>query len=284
MKAIHVNSTAPFFSDNSEREYYVEDFDILTTILSALMWRKLNGSIKLYTDNIGKKYYESLDLLYLWNRGVDTEVLESISAEVNQQIYWAAAKLFALRSEDAPVAILDTDLIVWESLHTTLYKKRLAVIHREHIDENIYLSKELLKTKKGYQFDPEWDWTELPCNSAFVCFSDDEFKNYYTECAIDFMTGKIEYPEEMVSQMVFAEQRLLAMCAKQKNAPIYHFLDNPFQERNSVFTHIWGAKSVARNDAKERYNLCIRLMQKIESVFPDDYSRISQIEKFKQYL
>ena len=284
MKAIHVNSTAPFFLNNPPKEYFIEDFDILTTILSALMWRKLNGNIKLYTDNIGKKYYESLDLLYLWDGGIDTEVLENIPVEINQQIYWAAAKLFALRAESAPVAILDTDLIVWESLHTILNENSLAVIHREDINEHVYLPEGLLKTKKDYQFDPEWDWTESPCNSAFEYFSQDDFKNYYTECAIDFMTGEIEYPKEMISQMVFAEQRLLSMCAKKKGVPIYHFLDNPYQENNSVFTHIWGGKSVVRNDSNERHKLCSLLLKKIKSILPDDYPRIIEMEMFKQYL
>ena len=284
MNAIHVNSTAPFFLNNPEKKFYIEDFDILTTVLSAQMWRKLNGSIKLYTDNPGKKYYDSLGLLDLWDGGIDTDVLENISKEVNQKIYWAAAKLFALQSEKAPVAILDTDLIVWEPLYEILKRKPLAVIHRESIEESVYLPKKLLKTKKNYQFDPEWDWNEMPCNAAFVYFSSENFKNYYTECAIDFMTGEIEYPKEMVSQMVFAEQRLLSMCAKKKKIPVYHILDNPFQEDNTIFTHIWGAKSVVRNDVKQRHNLCVKLLQKIKFSFPNDYDRISKMKMFKQYL
>ena len=51
------------------------------------------------------------------------------------------------------------------------------------------------------------------------------------------MMDNHEYPCEMVSQMVFAEQRIVSMCAKKMNIPIYHFLDDPFQADNSIFTH-----------------------------------------------
>ena len=38
MKAIHINWTKPFIN-KTHGEYMTEDFELLTTILSALMWR-----------------------------------------------------------------------------------------------------------------------------------------------------------------------------------------------------------------------------------------------------
>jgi hypothetical protein len=256
---------------------------MFTTVLSALMWRKQNGSIKLYTDTTGLAYYDSLGLTDLWNAGIDTSVLENIPATVNQQIYWAAAKIFALRATTTPVVMLDMDMIVWKNLSEILRDKSLAVIHREELTDCIYLPKEVLKTKAGYKFDPDWDWTELPCNASFVYFGNNGLKDYYTDSSIDFMTGEIEYPYEMISQMVFAEQRLLAMCAKKMNIPVYHFLDNPYQKDNHIFTHIWGAKSLARDNPKQRRQLCLCLLKKIKIYFPDYYARLSKIETLKQY-
>ena len=49
--AFHSNWTSPFFIQNNLNEYYIEDFEILTTILSALKWRQNNGSIKRGVNN-----------------------------------------------------------------------------------------------------------------------------------------------------------------------------------------------------------------------------------------
>jgi hypothetical protein len=282
LQAIHINSTVPFRLNN-KTDYNIDDFDILTTVLSALMWRKLNGNIKLYTDNLGKDYYTSLGLLDLWDTGINTSVLENMPSSVNQQIYWASAKIFALQVEKAPVVMLDTDMIVWKDLSSILCDKRLSVIHRENLMEDIYLPKDKLKTRQGYHFDPDWDWTELPCNASFAYFGDNDLKNYYTKCSIDFMTGEMKYPNDMISQMVYAEQRLMAMCAKKMNISVHHFLDEPYQKNNHIFTHLWGVKSMIRSSMKQRTQLCKYLLRKIELYFPYYYHRLRKIELLTQY-
>jgi hypothetical protein len=283
ISAIHINSTAPFAIKKNGAAYYQEDFELLCTVLSALMWRKTNGSIKLYTDKTGYDYYGSLGLLDLWDAGIDTSVVENIPESINQEIFWAAAKIFALRNETTPVAVLDTDLIVWESLGHELADKQFAVLHREELYPSVYISGFHLKTRSDYQFDPEWDWTARPCNMSFSYFSDHAFKEYYTDCAIDFMMGNGEYPMpmEMISQMVFAEQRIAAMCAVKKNIPIHHFLHDPFQTDNKRFTHLWGGKDQARNDVSRRKALCTATLRKIDEYFPDYHNKLMDAELFR---
>ena len=279
--AIHVNSTAPFAANNKGAAYYQEDFELLCTVLSALMWRNKNGPIKLYTDKTGYDYYASFGLLDLWDGGIDTSVVGSIPDTVNQHIFWAAAKIFALRNEATPVAVIDTDMIVWENLEPELNGRQFVVFHREELHEFIYIPGFYLKTRKDYQFDPEWDWTALPCNMAFSYFSDPGFKKYYTDCALDFMTGNLEYPMEMISQMVFAEQRLAAICAVKMNIPIHHFLHDPYQKDNNCFTHLWGGKGHARNDLRHRKALCAAMLRKINEHFPDYHNRLMDAELFR---
>ncbi len=113
------------------------------------------------------------------------------------------------------------------------------------------------------------------CNMAFAYISNPDFKDYYTGCAIDFMTGNGEYPREMISQMVFAEQRMAAMCAKKMNIPVFHFLRDPYQSDNTRFTHIWGGKDIARNDPKQHETLCRALLNKIKEHSRSYYDKLS---------
>lgn len=274
-KALHVNSTAPFRIRQKGKKYKIDSFEILTTILSALTWRRNNGTIKLYADSMALEYYDSLGILDLWDGGIDTKTLDRAPDNIDQNIFWAAGKLIALRNEPAPVAMIDTDLIVWRPITDILQREKVSVLHRESLNPEVYIRKEHLKIRPGYRFDPEWDWEEPACNNALVYIADQEFKDYYTDCAIDFMTENREQPEELVSQMVFAEQRMLAMCARQKQFPVHHFLDDPFQQDNTTFTHIWGGKSIARMYANQDEMLCSVLLRKIEKLFPDYYRKIS---------
>ena len=63
IEGFHSNWTAPFFKRNKNSNYYIEDFEILTTILSALKWRQHNGSIKMITDTIGAEYYKNIGII-----------------------------------------------------------------------------------------------------------------------------------------------------------------------------------------------------------------------------
>ena len=65
MDAIHINWTKPF-RNRFNAPYEVEDFEILTTILSALKWREKNGNIKMVTDSVGAEYYKKTGLDVIW--------------------------------------------------------------------------------------------------------------------------------------------------------------------------------------------------------------------------
>jgi hypothetical protein len=165
-----------------------------------------------------------------------------------------------------------------------LDKNQIVVLHREELYEWCYLSAEKLKKRSDYQFDPQWDWSEFPCNMALAYIANPEFKKYYTDCAIDFMTGNREHPMEMVSQMVFAEQRIISMCAKKMNIEIHHLLDDPFQPDNKIISHIWGAKNILINNPEQRKLFCTTIIKKIEKLFPEYYKKICKMECFKHYI
>ncbi|MDR2864792.1 MAG: hypothetical protein LBV68_04175, partial [Spirochaetaceae bacterium] len=190
----------------------MDDFELLTTILSALKWRQLNGNIKMITDEAGALYYQKLGIEHIWDLGIDTTLDKFRDYAIDPAIFWAAGKILALGEQKIPVAMLDTDFVAWVNLEEKLEKTKLAVIHREDIDAKIYPGVEYFNLTGNYTL-PEWDWTVLPCNTAFLYINDENLKEYYTEQAINFMkiTPAVFDP---LTFMVFAEQRLLAMSAQ----------------------------------------------------------------------
>ena len=92
MQAFHSNWTRPFFIRNPHMEYRIEPFELLTTALSALEWRRENGSIRMICDTPAKRYYESLGLCFLWDDGV-YPLLDTMPEDINATAFWAAGKL-----------------------------------------------------------------------------------------------------------------------------------------------------------------------------------------------
>lgn len=283
MKALHIYSSAPFSRYHGNADFYIDDFDILSAILSALAWRKYNGPIKLYADSTVLKYYQELGIEDVWDGGIDVETLDNPPKDIDQGVFWAAAKLFALRREGAPVLMIDQDLIIWRNIDSLLSQGDLLVFHREYID-HAYPPRESLITAPGYEPKAVWSWNALPCNTALAFIRKQWFLEYYTDHAFAFMRNNTRPSDEKVTRMVFAEQRLLAMCAAEKRIKVHTCLDNPFQEKNQIFTHIWGGKNTAREDEGQRLILCQALVSKIRQIQPDFKPRTEKLAAiFRQY-
>src|SRR5512147_817279 len=153
MKAVHVNSTlpcVPYLGRVKQGDsYHVEDFELLTTILSAAAWRRFNGSIKLYTDKVGKDYYQRLGMTDLWDSGIDTSVLESLDPSINHDVFWTAGRTAVLKEEETPFFSLDTDLIVWGRIAGLITSDFMA-LHPEPLRHGVYKPIGELQTPPGY--------------------------------------------------------------------------------------------------------------------------------------
>ena len=262
--ALHVNWTKPSQVRYPQRDYNIADFEILSTILSACLWRQYNGPVKMYTDNIGYNFYDSWGLLDLWDGGVDVDVLEAIPNDIPADIFWAGGKLYAIKEQKEPFVMMDMDLLVWNCIHDIVANQKLMAYHSESLEQlkSCYIDYRFLKKRKGYKPDANWDWNQDPYNTALTYYNDSKFLKYYTDKAIDFMRGNTERPMEMVSQMVFAEQRIFGMCAKRKKIAVGTFLTSPY-DNNPSFTHIWGGKDEARNNSQSETKLCEALSKAI---------------------
>ena len=118
--------------------------------MSALLWKKFNGPIKLYTDDAGLDYLKSVGLASLWDI-INVDTLNSIAKDIDQKVFWAGAKLYALRAESAPVAMIDTDLFIWKDISSYCNYKKLVTLHREDLIE-CYPPIEGLNVAEGYSF------------------------------------------------------------------------------------------------------------------------------------
>ena len=282
MKAFHSTWTAPFFT-RQQGDFYIEDFELLTTILSALKWREFNGDIKMVTDKTGALYYKKLGLEFLWNLGIE-ERLENIPDTINPRVFWAAGKLYALKEEDAPIVMMDTDFIVWKPIYNLIDIGTINVIHREELIKDVYPGVEGFKMDSLYNDFDKLNWIVRPCNTAFSYIDDDEFKEYYTNTAIDFMlSAKGDNP---LTYMVFAEQRLMAMCAlnKEKHIKSICSVDKLFSNTQEIFTHIWGHKRHLRENTLSREKFCLKCINRIKGDYPEVYSTIKNIDTFKRYI
>jgi hypothetical protein len=263
--------------------YTIADYDLLSTILSALEWQKHNGNIKMITDNTGAAYYQHLGIVHIWDLGIDTLLESAPDCTVKPFPFWAAGKIYALESQNAPCAMIDTDFIIWQPLYKQLEHTTLAVIHREPINDMIYPSKTAFVMNKNYTFREQWDWSALPCNTAFLYIADESFKRYYTEHSIMFMKH-LERSRNTTAEMVFAEQRLLAMCAVEKGIPITSLLDVHNFENQRTFTHVWGFKNELRTNPQIRASFCKNCIKRVIAEFPEYRNTISRIPQLKPYL
>jgi len=283
MNAFHSNWTKPFFFRNHGGAYFIEDYDLLTAIISALEWRKHNGKIKMITDTVGAEYYRKLGLEHIWDMGITASLDAIDSKAIFPLSFWAAGKIFALEQQPAPCVMIDTDFIVWKPIAANISDEKLAVVHREDLSDEIYPEKTFFNMDESYRFPQEWDWTVLPCNTALLYIADDKFKEYYTSQSIRFMLNLRE-TKNITAEMVFAEQRLLAMCAAARGIKIKTLLDIENIKTQDDFTHIWGLKRELQKNPEKRREFCINCVKRIIYDFPNEKNVLEKIESLKPYL
>lgn len=284
LRAFHSNWTRPFFARSPDCSYAVEPFELLTTALSALAWRRENGSIRMICDTEAKRYYDTLGLSFLWNEGVHP-LLDTIPEDVNPMAFWAAGKLYAMAAMPCPCVMIDTDFICWKPLQPILKGLDTAAIHREDIMPDIYPDSRAFTQTHGFDFSG-FDWTVQPFNTALCYLADDGFRRYYTDTAIRFIRSSPN-ADDVLTYMVFAEQRLLAMCAAKKGirAAALSDLEALFTgAQQGYFTHIWGFKQQMRDEPALYEDFCRRCAARLRRDFPDAAKRVAAVPTLAPYF
>lgn len=275
IKGFHTLWTAPFFQNNDRDTYDMQDYELLTMILSALMWRKNNGPVTMYGDSRAIDFIGEKGIADIWDGGLK-EI--HVPGSVPPRVFWAAGKLYALRLVDMPSVMVDMDLIVWKNVSGYIDGADVCAIHREGLYPDVYPDKSFFNMNDSYSFDSDWDWDEPAVNTCMLYIRDNEFKNYYVDKAVDFMENCLE-KDENLCHMVFAEQRMLALCARQKGIEVSSFFPEAADiERQDMFTHIWGYKNILKFNYQKRVEFNRKLCDRIERDFPEYAGLVAELD------
>ena len=259
----------------------LQDFELMTMILSALSWRKHNGKIDLVTDAVGKEYIEKLGIGFVWD----------------ENTFWAAGKLVALGMYQSPCAVIDLDFIVWKQLNFSDFDNAYDVvtIHDEKVNNDVYPQKDFFAFKEGSSWQKwvqEPDWRVPALNTAFAYFSNEQLRYDYCQKALSFMVHIS--PNNLLNKlgiwgglpyMVFAEQRLLAMLARKHGmkAGTFSSMDALLNGKQDSFTHLWGHKQVLKDNAEEAVVFFHRCAVRIRADYHEAFAHLSQLDWFRKY-
>jgi len=166
---------------------------------------------------------------------------------------------------------------VWMVSASFKLKKEIFSVPIRWIPETFHMD--------NYEFDNDFDWNIKACNTAFCVIKNEKLLRYYTDKSIEFMRHTSEQNDRL-AYMVFAEQRMLPMCAKKLNMSIMSFsdLNRLFKNGDNMFTHTWGMKQQMRDNAFLRADFCRRCIKRIIKDYPEMKNIIMNIENLKQYF
>ncbi len=265
--AYHIDWTVPSLAYKSPPDRHMPDFELLTAALSVLCWQRHSGPVTLCTDRQGKRFYTESGLSALYE-GVVWDCLPSDSPGFDVRFFWAGGKLLALDHLSYPACIIDRDLIVWQDISADLAPFDAAGIHKEEAVPPAY------PDPRTFCYRPDADYHPpdeallcLPAlNTALLYLRDATFARSYQSEALSFMRSTL--PDDPVTYMVYAEQRLLPVCAQRQDVPWGALKSlSDLQGPQRRFTHLWGYKETLRRDASARANFCAACLRRIRRDF-----------------
>ncbi len=255
----------------------LQDYELACLLLSVAAYENYNGRTRLYADKRAGAFFMERGLDRIFSRGMEEF---DVPEEIDPKVFWAAGKLCALKLEDMPSVMIDTDLIIWKPLGRQLRDKSVAVIHREDLNPAIYPDPGSFPLKNGYSYPKSWDFMTRPANTAMLYIRDNDFRDYYVEESLRFMKN-LGPSEDNLCPMVFAEQRILPMCAGARGLSVHSFCSSMEGLREQdVFTHLWGHKNVLKFNMDERRGFIRRCLKRLRAEFPQMYDIAAGLPEF----
>jgi hypothetical protein len=274
------------------------DFELLHFVLSALFYKKYNGSIHLYTDNTFYSYLESKKLTGIWDH-IDTKKYNEFSKlNLNSKSNWTGFKTWLLKELSAPFLLIDHDNLIFTKIPTELFGTPVRFAHLESINPYYYPSKSELDCG-NFKFNDKWNWTLDIANTCLLYFKDDHFKNNYSVKAMEFEKNNNPTDSHLAEvQYLFADQRLLVMMLEEQGIEYGTFSNNKFTPQGNTpdwtkvgkdkildkvgFDHTWGYKHHLKINKEARKIYMDHHIQMVNNNFKEHYGLLEPL--FKKYL
>lgn len=278
------------------------DWELLHFALSALEYRRLNGPIILFTDDIFYDYLKRLDFAKFWDY-IDTEKYKKFKKlNIVPENNWTAFKTWLIGEIPSPFLLFDHDNVIHTKIPKPLFDIDVRFAHLELINPYYYPNQDEMDVE-GFEFDPLWDWNSHISNTCMLYFNNDEFKNTYSKKALEFEQKNTTTDKRLQSvQYLFADQRLLILMLKRHNIKYGQFsnkiwkpITEPGEERfkpyknepfvdEIVFDHTWGHKHTLIEKEEARFAYKKRHLEHISKTHPEHYSQFCDFLNYDPQL
>lgn len=206
-------------------------FPLLLLAGSTALWRRQNGPVTLFTDQVGARALGQLGLLHLWDE-VDDEVLEGAAPGGGcRRRRGAIARFRAYRAMEAPFAALDPDLIVWQPLEAFLDRLDISFTHWQEIAASAAPAPPFAGVP-SFEDEPGGAGNRplRGANVAFLFLRRDDFKRCYVEEGLRDLGACRPSPSgRRPGGEICAEQRLLPVLGERSNLSMRPLLQGTWQ-------------------------------------------------------
>ena len=216
----------------------MDDYEMLTLILSALLWKKNIGPTKLYTDNKGLEFLSNCMDMKIWDE-VDTQTLEEYNdnIKINHRQFFAASKVYAISKEKVPFCSVDIDLL-YRGKGNKLCKGDLSTLHLEKITKSAYPNPKKFNENENSNILSKYKWRKRTAiNCGLIYFGNQELLDRYTKEALTFIEDNptpFDVKDTKVTIMTLAEQRLLGEVAHDMKLKVKSLVKTPFDNEKPV--------------------------------------------------
>lgn len=269
-----------------QQDVFLWDFEALVWLLSALELRR-HSQLRLVTDSRGLRFVRGAGLEWVYSGGIST-ALDDIPPEIDPQLFWSAGKIFALRDLEPPCTWVDLDLVLH---HPLAGNGPVTALHWEDRNWPWYQPDEAAFAMHGFS-SSHWNWTVDPVNTGILRLADPGLHGLFSSEAIAFMIRYSRFRQEAAGSpdptplhsdpTVFAEQRLLPMCAARLGKRIEVLTDCGVPglslPRNPHCLHLWGTKAAYRACPEARVALVNHLRADLLDRFPEAKGTLAKWE------
>lgn len=291
MHACHIWWTKPKIEKYQIKNFFIEDYELLLMILSALTWKKYQQKpIHLYCDSTFKKYLAEIGLLDLkiWDV-IDTSIINSIPTSIDSTVFFNAPLFYVIKEQNTSFAVLDHDFYLKEQIKFNR-KYDLLATHREKT--LLYQYPPFYNTAENCKL-KQFNWQQDAINACFLWFQNLELVQQYSEYALEYIQKPAHNVNDTTKylKMLFIEQRLLGEICQNFNVKFlikdiyideygdfnyWEADENGEKNHDNIFHHLFVHEWSDKKKMYNHYKLYIYQIEKYLDIIKKDFTYLHQ--------